>query len=103
LQVVTAARCAPTTRVVAFRLDTATRERGGGCTEMTMLEFVGFVAAGLVFATFYMRTMIPLRLVGITSNVTFMFYSWFAGVVPLFVLHSALLPLNIWRLLQIRR
>jgi hypothetical protein len=41
--------------VVAFRLDTATRERGGGCTEMTMLEFVGFVAAGLVFATFYMR------------------------------------------------
>jgi CRP/FNR family cyclic AMP-dependent transcriptional regulator len=69
---------------------------------MTMLEFVGFVAAGLVFATFYMKTMIPLRLVGITSNVTFLVYSWFAGVVPLFVLHSALLPLNIWRLMQIR-
>jgi multidrug efflux pump subunit AcrA (membrane-fusion protein) len=67
-----------------------------------MLEFVGFVAAGLVFATFYMKTMIPLRVVGITSNVTFLFYSWSAGVVPLFVLHSALLPLNIWRLMQIR-
>jgi CRP-like cAMP-binding protein/multidrug resistance efflux pump len=69
---------------------------------MTMVEFVGFVAAGLVFATFYMKTMIPLRLVGITSNVTFLTYAWFAGVVPLFVLHSALLPLNIWRLMQIR-
>lgn len=67
-----------------------------------MLEFVGYLAAGLVFATFYMKTMIPLRLVGITSNVTFLLYSWFADVVPLFVLHSALLPLNIWRLTQIR-
>jgi CRP-like cAMP-binding protein/multidrug efflux pump subunit AcrA (membrane-fusion protein) len=89
--------------VLAFRLDTATtRERGGGCTEKTMLEFVGYVAAGLVFATFYMKTMIPLRVVGISSNVTFLLYSWFAGVMPLFVLHAALLPLNIWRLMQIR-
>jgi CRP/FNR family transcriptional regulator, cyclic AMP receptor protein len=67
-----------------------------------MLEFVGYLAAGLVFATFYMKTMIPLRLVGITSNVTFMVYAWFASVVPLFVLHCALLPLNVWRLMQIR-
>ena len=69
---------------------------------MTMVEFVGYVAAGLVFATFCMKTMIPLRIVGITSNVTFMIYAWLASVVPLFVLHSALLPLNIWRLMQIR-
>jgi CRP/FNR family transcriptional regulator, cyclic AMP receptor protein len=89
--------------VLASRLDTATtRESGGGFTETTMLEFVGYLAAGLVFATFYMKTMIPLRLVGITSNITFLVYSWFANVVPLFVLHSALLPLNVWRLMQIR-
>ena len=69
---------------------------------MTMVEFVGYVAASLVFATFCMKTMIPLRIVGITSNLTFIAYSWLAGVVPLFVLHSALLPLNIWRLMQIR-
>jgi multidrug resistance efflux pump len=67
-----------------------------------MVEFVGYVAAGLVFATFCMKTMIPLRLVGITSNVAFLVYAWLAGVVPLFVLHSALLPLNTWRLMQIR-
>ena len=69
---------------------------------MTVAEFAGYVAAGLVFVTFYMRTMIPLRLVGITSNIAFLVYSWLAGLVPIFVLHGALLPLNIWRLLQIR-
>ena len=69
---------------------------------MTMVEFVGYLAAGLVFATFCMKTMIPLRIVGITSNVTFMVYAWLADVVPLFVLHCALLPMNIWRLTQIR-
>jgi CRP/FNR family transcriptional regulator, cyclic AMP receptor protein len=73
---------------------------GRGCTEMTVVEFRA--TAGLVFATFCMKTMIPLRLVGITSNVTFLMYAWLAGLVPLLVLHSALLPLNIWRLTQIR-
>jgi hypothetical protein len=53
-------------------------------------------------ADHYMKTMIPLRLVGITSNITFLTYAWFANVVPLFVLHCALLPLNVWRLMQIR-
>ena len=69
---------------------------------MTMVEFVGYVAAGLVFATFCMKTMIPLRLVGITSNVAFATYASLAGVVPLLVLHCALLPMNVWRLMQIR-
>ena len=69
---------------------------------MTVAEFAGYMAAGLVFATFYMKTMIPLRVVGITSNVAFLIYAWLAGLVPIFVLHSALLPLNIWRLMQIR-
>src|SRR3954452_15517615 len=69
---------------------------------MTTAEVAGYVAAGLVFATFYMRTMIPLRLVGIASNLAFLVYSWLAGLVPIFVLHAALLPLNMWRLMQIR-
>jgi CRP-like cAMP-binding protein len=89
--------------MLACRLDKATtRGWGEGGAEMTMVEFLGYVAAGLVFATFCMKTMIPLRIVGITSNVTFMIYAWLASVVPLFVLHTALLPLNIWRLMQIR-
>ena len=55
---------------------------------MTVAEFAGYVAAGLVFATFYMRTMIPLRVVGITSNIAFLVYSWLAGLIPIFVLHA---------------
>jgi CRP/FNR family transcriptional regulator, cyclic AMP receptor protein len=61
---------------------------------MTFAEFAGYMAAGLVFATFYMKTMIPLRLVGITSNVAFLVYAWLDALVPVLVLHSALLPLN---------
>ena len=69
---------------------------------MTVAEFAGYIAAGLVFATFYMRTMIPLRVAGIMSNIVFLIYSWLAGLMPIFILHSALLPLNLWRLMQIR-
>lgn len=69
---------------------------------MTVAEVAGYVAAALVFATFYMRTMIPLRVVGIASNIAFLLYGSMAGLVPILVLHSALLPLNLWRLQQIR-
>ena len=69
---------------------------------MTVAEVAGYVAAALVFATFYMRTMIPLRVVGIASNIAFLLYGSMAGLVPILVLHGALLPLNLWRLQQIR-
>lgn len=69
---------------------------------MTVAEVAGYAAAALVFATFYMRTMIPLRVVGIASNIAFLLYGSMAGLVPILVLHGALLPLNLWRLQQIR-
>jgi CRP/FNR family transcriptional regulator, cyclic AMP receptor protein len=37
-------------------------------------DAVGYVASLLVFCTFYMRTMLPLRVVAIASNVAFMIY-----------------------------
>ncbi len=45
--------------------------------------------------------MVPLRVVAICSNIAFITYSALDGLVPIFILHSALLPLNIFRLLQI--
>ena len=45
-----------------------------------------------------MKTMVPLRIVGICSNVFFIAYGYLAPAYPLFVLHIALLPLNIFRL-----
>jgi CRP/FNR family transcriptional regulator, cyclic AMP receptor protein len=71
---------------------------------------VAWLAALLVFASFFMKTMTPLRVVAISSNVAFIGYALlgirygiFDRVYPILVLHSALLPLNVVRLLQIRR
>lgn len=63
-------------------------------------ELVGFTASLLVFITFSMRTMIPLRIVAILSNVAFIAYGLGAHLMPILVLHSALLPMNVFRLRQ---
>lgn len=69
-----------------------------------------WIAALLVFSSFFMKTMIPLRIVAIVSNVAFISYALlgleygvFGRVYPILVLHSCLLPLNVLRLRQLRR
>jgi CRP/FNR family cyclic AMP-dependent transcriptional regulator len=70
----------------------------------------GWVAAVLVFSAFFMRTMIPLRIAAIASNVAFIAYALlglrygvFDRLYPILVLHSALLPLNLIRLRELKR
>ncbi|MCA3266709.1 MAG: cyclic nucleotide-binding domain-containing protein [Azospirillum sp.] len=63
----------------------------------------GFIAAGLVFSSFCMKTMIPLRSAALASNVAFLAYSVPLGLWPIAILHGALLPLNLARLLELRR
>ena len=70
--------------------------------ELDWIEVAGYVASSLVFLTFYMRTMIPLRVVGILSNVAFMTYGLAGQVYPVFILHAILLPMNCVRLVQMR-
>jgi hypothetical protein len=65
-------------------------------------EILGYVAAALVFATFSMKTLVPLRSVGIASNVFFIAYGYLNPAYPLVVLHCLLLPLNIFRLRQMQ-
>jgi multidrug resistance efflux pump len=65
-------------------------------------EIFGYIASVLVFATFYMRTMLPLRIVAVASNIAFITYAAIDGLTPILILHSALLPLNLLRLMQIR-
>jgi CRP/FNR family cyclic AMP-dependent transcriptional regulator len=64
---------------------------------------LGYVAAALVFGSFYMRTMVPLRCVAIASNVAFFTYGLWLHLWPVAVLHGILLPLNIIRLRQLRQ
>ena len=67
---------------------------------MSGVEALGFVAAGLVFATFCMKRLVPLRAVAISSNLAFILYGYSAGLKPVLVLHLVLLPVNVFRLLQ---
>src|ERR1041384_7786471 len=70
---------------------------------MRFAEVAGYIAAVLVFLTFYMKTMIPLRLVGICSNFVFILYSYLGGLYPVLILHIILLPLNCLRLREMLR
>ena len=72
-------------------------------TSATAILFLGYVASALVFATFFMRSRARLRQVGIASNVAFIFFGSLGHVIPVLVLHTLLLPLNIWRLTEINR
>jgi CRP/FNR family transcriptional regulator, cyclic AMP receptor protein len=65
---------------------------------MSVGELSGYLAAGLVFLTFYMKTMVPLRVIGLCSNCAFIIYGYLGGLYPVLVLHLILLPLNGLRL-----
>lgn len=66
-------------------------------------EVAGYVASTLVFSALYMRTMIPLRILAIASNIAFLTYAGPLRLWPIIILHGLLLPLNILRLMQIQR
>ena len=69
---------------------------------MGTIDLVGWCAGALVLATFYLRTMIPLRAVAVVSNIAFVAYGSFTGAIPIIVLHCLLLPLNVVRLREMR-
>jgi len=66
------------------------------------VQVIGYVGAVLMFSTFYMKTMIPLRLVGIAANVCMIAFTAATRAYPILVLQSCLLPLNTFRLFQMR-
>jgi hypothetical protein len=63
-----------------------------------MSELLGYAASSAVLGSFLMRSMVPLRLVAILSNILFLSYGYLADIHPVFVLHATLLPINIARL-----
>ena len=70
---------------------------------MDAYEAIGYLASGLVLATFCMRGMVALRIVAITSNIAFFAYGALAEIGPVLLLHLVLLPINVWRLGQTLR
>ena len=65
-----------------------------------LTDALGYVAAGLVFATFCAKRMASLRALAIVSNVAFIGYGFLDSLWPILVLHSAMLPMNIQRYRQ---
>jgi CRP/FNR family cyclic AMP-dependent transcriptional regulator len=70
---------------------------------MGVVDAIGYLAAVLVFLTFYMKTMVPLRVTGICSNCAFIVYGYLGGLYPVLILHCILLPLNSVRLREMLR
>jgi len=64
---------------------------------ISLADLLGYAASCAVLATFLMRTMAPLRLVAILSNVLFLVFGYIDQIYPVFFLHMALLPINTWR------
>ena len=62
---------------------------------------IGYVVSLLVVGTFGMRTMMPLRVAAVASNVSLIAYSIINQLYPVLALQVILLPLNLWRLTEI--
>jgi hypothetical protein len=69
---------------------------------MTWIDFVGYLAALTVLATFCMDTILPLRGLAIASNVLFILYGIAGHLYPVFFLHAILLPVNIVKIVKLR-
>ena len=69
----------------------------------SMVDLIGYVAASLVFATFYVKKIMTLRLIAVSSNIAFILYGFEGHLQPIFILHSLLLPLNLYRIIELRR
>ncbi len=70
---------------------------------MTWIAIVGYIASLFTAITFYMKTIIPLRLFAICSNIAFIAYGFYGKLYPVLILHIFLLPLNIIRLVQMKK
>jgi len=60
------------------------------------------LGAAFYAATLLMRTMVPLRVLGIVSALFFMAYGALAGAISTFLMYLLLLPINSLRLFQMR-
>jgi len=69
---------------------------------MSWIDFVGYLAALTVLATFCMDAIVPLRGLAIASNVLFILYGIAGQLYPVLLLHAVLLPVNIVKIVRLR-
>lgn len=64
---------------------------------------LGFIGAGLMVASYLMQSMLPLRLVALSANVCLVIYALLGGAWPTMILYLAMIPINIKKVLQIKK
>jgi hypothetical protein len=69
---------------------------------MPWVDMVGYAAALAVLGSFCMTTLVPLRILAVVSNLLFGAYGMMAHLYPVFVLHSILLPINLFKLARLQ-
>jgi hypothetical protein len=67
----------------------------------TTSAIIGYIASGLVLATFWTNDLRRLRILAILSNIAFISYGALVWLPPVLSLHLLLLPLNAARLMCI--
>ena len=73
-----------------------------GSADLNFANMCALIGAGFYAATLLMRTMVPLRVFGIISALFFVAYGALAGAMSTFFMYLLLLPINSWRLFQMR-
>lgn len=66
-------------------------------------EALGWIAAASMLATFACQTAFSMRLFAIGANLAFIVYSYQIGIMPVLLLHLALVPINVLSLLKLFR
>ena len=62
---------------------------------MTTTGYVtGFIGAGLTLASYWMKSMMPLRLVSLVASVFFLAYGWIEAALPTLVLNIGMILIN---------
>ncbi len=63
-------------------------------------DWIGYAGSACVIGSFCMKRMMHLRLLAILGNIVFIVYAATIGVMPVLLMNSLLLPLNLLRLFQ---
>ena len=72
-------------------------------SKMDLANLLGLIGGIFYVASVTLRTMIPLRIAAIISNILFMGYGLLAKALPTFFMYAVLLPINCFRLYQIQQ
>ena len=67
---------------------------------LNIADILGLIGAVLYLATYATKTMVPLRILGVASNVFLVGYAFLHASYPTFLLYFTLIPLNALRLYQ---